>query len=638
MKEIERVGLLKMDFLGLSTLTLIQDALAEIKRTTGTDLDIDHVALDDAKTYELFGEGLTYGVFQFESSGMRDILRKARPQRLDDLIALNARYRPGPLRSGMVDDFISRKGGKTEIKYELPQLEPILNDTYGVIAYQEQVMRIAASLASFSLGQSDVLRKAMGKKNPAVMQAQREKFVKGAVANGINEKKATKIFDLMEYFAGYGFNKSHSTTYAFLAYQTGYLKANYPWHFQAALLTIEAQNTDKVALYLGECRDRGVPVLPPDINESELRFTVTPAGVRFGLTAIKNVGEGAIESILAVRRESGGRLASLQQLCEGLDLRLVNKRVLEALVKAGALDSLAPPVASGVERPLRKLRAQLMAALDAAVEHGARVQRDRELGQADLFGGGDDEASGAVTMALPDVAAWTETELLNAEKESLGLFWTGHPIDAHAADLAEIGARTIADLLAAEETVATGEDDEPASRPAARHGEEITVGGIVTATRQLKTRKGDPMAVCTLEDRHGGVEVVVFPEAYKQARPLIENGTMVLVRGKLERDDERVQVLASEVLGMGTVRERLAHEMAITVAMPPHGRETFEALADLFSQHRGDKPVTFQLLVKGQNRPLRVRAQVSSHIRVRPSSALVREVEKICGAGAVALR
>ena len=636
MKEVERVGLLKMDFLGLSTLTLIQDALAEIKRTEGFDLDIDNVPLDDAKTYQLFVDGQTYGIFQFESSGMREILRRAKPQRLEDLIAMNALYRPGPLKGGMVDDYINRKAGRSEVKYELASLEPILADTYGVIAYQEQVMRMASVLAGFTMGQSDVLRKAMGKKNPAVMQAQREKFVKGAVANGINEKKATKIFDLMEHFAGYGFNKSHSTTYAFLAYQTGYLKANYPWHFQAALLTIEAQTTEKVALYLGECRDRGVPVLPPDINESELRFTVTPGGVRFGLTAIKNVGEGAIESILAVRAASGGRLRSLQQLCEGLDLRLVNKRVLEALVKAGALDSLAPPAPAGVDRPLRKLRAQLMAALDAAVEHGARVQRDRDLGQADLFGGGE-EAGGAVVTALPEVAPWTETELLNAEKEALGLFWTGHPIDAHAADLAELGARTIADLLTFEDPAAADEDDAPA-RPAARHGEEITVGGIVTATRQLKTRKGDPMAVCTLEDRHGGVEVVVFPEAYKQARPLIENGTMVLVRGKLERDDERVQVLASEVVGMGTVRERLAREMAITVTVPPHGRETFEALADLFSQHRGDKPVTFQLLVKGQHRPLRVRAQVSAHIRVRPSSALVQEVEKICGAGAVLLR
>src|SRR5215510_8800555 len=346
MKDIERVGLLKMDFLGLSTLTLIDDCVKEIARTTGDQLDIDRVPLDDAKTYQIFQEGQTFGIFQFESSGMRDILRKSKPQSLEDLIALNALYRPGPLRSGMVDDFIARKGGKIEIKYELPQLEGILAETYGVIAYQEQVMRIARELGGFTLGEADILRKAMGKKKPEVMQAQRAKFVNGAKKNGINQKKATHIFDLMEHFAGYGFPKAHSTAYAILAYQTAYLKANYPWHFAAALLTIEAQNTDKLALYLGECRDRGIPVLPPDVNESQLRFTVEPGkGVRFGLTAIKNVGGGAIESLLAVRTKQG-RIRTLSALCEELDLRLVNKRVFESLIKAGAFDSLAPDVES----------------------------------------------------------------------------------------------------------------------------------------------------------------------------------------------------------------------------------------------------------------------------------------------------
>src|SRR5687768_16256436 len=317
MKEVERVGLLKMDFLGLSTLTLIRDALDEIKRTEGIDLGIDAIPLDDAKTYRLFCDGQTYGVFQFESSGMRELLRKAKPERLDDLIALNALYRPGPLKSGMVDDYISRKQGKTEVKYELSQLEPILNDTYGVIAYQEQVMRIAAVLAGFTMGQSDMLRKAMGKKDPKVMAKQREAFNNGAKAKGVNDKKATKIFDLMEYFAGYGFNKTHSTTYAFLAYQTANLKANSQRHFAAALLTIEAANTDKLALYIGECRDRGIAVLPPDINESHLHFTVVPEGVRFGLTAIKGLGEGAIRSMLEVRNTIG-RITSLHQLCEAL--------------------------------------------------------------------------------------------------------------------------------------------------------------------------------------------------------------------------------------------------------------------------------------------------------------------------------
>src|SRR5687768_16632395 len=430
MKEVERVGLLKMDFLGLSTLTLICDALMEIKRTEGIVLDIDAIPLDDAKTYKLFGDGQTYGVFQFESSGMRELLRKAKPERLDDLIALNALYRPGPLKSGMVDDFISRKQGKTEVKYELPQLAPILGDTYGVIAYQEQVMRIAAVLAGFSMGQSDVLRKAMGKKDPKVMAKQREAFMDGARANGINEKKATKIFDLMEFFAGYGFNKSHSTTYAWIAYQTGFLKANYPWHFMAALLTIEAANTDKLAMYLGECRDLGIPILAPDVNSSELAFTVIKEGVRFGLSAVKNVGEGAILSMLAVRRDLGG-IDSLFTLCEHADLRLVNKRVLESLVKAGALDSLLPESAGTVA----SRRARLFAAVDKAIENGGRHQRDRDKGQSQLFGGAADDGP-AVIATLPDAAPWTEIQQLAGEKEALGLYMSGHPLDRYGAELA----------------------------------------------------------------------------------------------------------------------------------------------------------------------------------------------------------
>ena len=605
MKEVERMGLLKMDFLGLSTLTLIHDALAEIERTTGTALDIDAIPLDDAKTYQLFADGQTYGIFQFESSGMRDILRRAKPQRLDDLIAMNALYRPGPLRSGMVDDYIARKQGTKEIKYELPQLEPILSDTYGVIAYQEQVMRIAATLASFTLGQSDLLRKAMGKKNPAVMQAQREKFVQGAAANGINEKRATKIFDLMEHFAGYGFNKSHSTAYAYLAYQTAYLKANYPWHFAAALLTIEAQNTDKLALYLGECRDRGIPVLPPDVNESELRFTVTPAGVRFGLTAVKNVGEAAILAVLEHRRACG-RVGSLPELCEGIDLRIVNKRVLESLVKSGAADSLAPVRAGDAPAPTR------LAATAAARRPGrvrwsmaCRVQRDKDQGQADLFGGGDEDG---VTLAsavppLPDAPAWSEIEQLNFEHEALGVFWSGHPIDSHAADLREFGARTIAELAPGEAVLDAPAEGPGHSRPLPKSGDEVVVAGIISGVRPLKTRKGDRMGVFTLEDRHGGIEVVVYTEPFARFERLIENGGLVVVRGRLDKDDEESRLYASDIAPIESVRERLARELAITMAVPPHGRQTFEALAALFDQHRGDKPVTLQLEIRGRDAP-----------------------------------
>ena len=616
MKEVERVGLLKMDFLGLSTLTLIRDALDEIKRTENIEVDIDAVSLDDRKTYELFSDGQTYGVFQFESSGMRELLRKAKPERLDDLIALNALYRPGPLKSGMVDDFVARKQGRTEVKYELPQLAPILSDTYGVIAYQEQVMRIAAVLAGFSMGQSDVLRKAMGKKDPKVMAKQRAAFMEGARANGINEKKAAKIFDLMEFFAGYGFNKSHSTTYALLAYQTAWLKANYPRHFIAALLTIEAANTEKLAMYLGECRELGVPILPPDINSSELAFSVVPDGVRFGLGAVKNVGEGAVLSMLAVRKERG-RIDSLYTLCEDVDLRLVNKRVLESLIKAGALDSLV----AGNEPPSIR-RARLFAAVDRALEHGGRHQRDREKGQSQLFGGAaafEDADAALDAVPLPDVPAWTESQQLAGEKEALGFYMSGHPLERFARDLTLFGARRVAEVAGSEA--------------------DIWMAGIVSGLRPLKTRKGDRMAVFMLDDVDGSVEVVVFPETFGKHGSLIEVDAMLLVRGKLEKDDESARLVATELLPIAALMERTTREVAIHLKAPKHGRPTFEALAELLSRHRGDRRVSIELDVmdvRGPDRPLRVRAEVTQ--RVKPSERLVAEVEQLCGTGSVELK
>ena len=621
MKEVERVGLLKMDFLGLSTLTLIQDALAEIKRTEGVDLDIDAIPLDDPKTYQLFVDGQTYGIFQFESSGMREILRKARPQRLDDLIAMNALYRPGPLKSGMVDDFIARKAGRSEVKYELPQLEPILSDTYGVIAYQEQVMRIASVLAGFSLGQSDVLRKAMGKKDPKVMAKQREAFMEGARAKGINEKKAAKIFDLMEYFAGYGFNKSHSTAYAYLAYQTAYLKANYPKHFAAALLTIEAANTDKLALYIGECRDRGIQVLPPDINESQLHFTVVPEGVRFGLTAIKGLGEGAIRSVLDVRAATGC-ITSLHQLCESLDLRLVNKRVLEALVKSGACDTLIP---QGI--PLTTGRATLFGAVDGAIEHGGRTQRDRDLGQSSLFGG-DEEAGGVSIIKLPDSRPWTEMELLGYEKEALGLYLSGHPIDRHAGDLRAFGARTVGDLTLGDLPPSTD------GSPGRLLVEDVHVGGIVSGLRPLKTKKGDPMCVFALEDHQGTVEVVVFPETYAKYRAACENDALLLVRGKFERDEESARLQATEVLPLAQLRERLSRGVRIRLRAGI-SRETIGQLWDVVAAFRGDRPLAIEVVVNGGAEHAVVRMDINASIRVRPSEQFVTAVEQLCGQGTV---
>jgi len=650
MKEIERVGLLKMDFLGLSTLTLIDDALKEIKRTEGVEADIDNLPLDDANTFKVFAEGATYGVFQFESSGMRDLLRRAKPSRFDDLIALNALYRPGPLKSGMVDDWVERKQGKREVVYELPQLESILSDSYGVIAYQEHVLRIAQAVAGYTLGQADVLRKAMGKKDPAVMAKERQRFVQGAVAKGINEKKAVKLFEQIEHFAGYGFNKAHATAYALLAYRTAWLKANYPWHFAASLFTIEAQNTEKLAMYLGEARERAIPVLPPDINESRLRFTVEPGkGVRFGLTAIKNVGEGAIESLLSVRKTMG-RIRSLHALCENLDLRLVNKRVFESLVKAGAFDNVGREAsACSAALPSATLRPRLLTAIDAACEHGARHQRDRDEGQAQLFGAvGDPEGhaadvAAAAHLVLPEAVPWTDVEQLAFEKETLGLYWSGHPVDRFAAELKAFGARATNEL--AEQPVAAGRDDTWGPNGRKPLEPDTSIGGIIAACRQLKTKKGDRMAVFTLEDAHGGVEVIAFPETYQRAGALIETGQMVLVRGKLERDDESVRILGTEIVPIETVRERLAREVAI-VLKKPADRHTFEALGEIFARHRGDRRVSFEIelppaaapSVPARDRRLRVKADVSSQIRVRPSPALVAEVEQVVGQGAVSFR
>jgi DNA polymerase-3 subunit alpha len=622
MKEVERVGLLKMDFLGLSTLTLIQDALAEIKRTEGFELDIDNVPLDDAKSYQLFVDGQTYGIFQFESSGMREILRRAKPQRLEDLIAMNALYRPGPLKGGMVDDYINRKAGRSEVKYDLASLQPILEETYGVIAYQEQVMRMASVLAGFTMGQSDVLRKAMGKKDPKVMAKQREAFMAGALAKGISERKASKIFELMEFFAGYGFNKSHSTAYAFLAYQTAYLKANYPRHFAAALLTIEAANTAKLAVYIAESRDRGISVLPPDINESQLHFTVVPEGVRFGLTAIKGLGEGAIHAILDVRRQSG-RITSLHQLCEELDLRVVNKKVLEALVKSGACDSLIP---KGVT--LQAGRAKLFGAVDGAIEHGNRTQRDRDQGQADLFGGGE-EGSLAI-IRLPDSPPWTEMELLAHEKDALGLYLSGHPIDRHADSLRAFGAKTVGDLTMTEIPQSTD------GSPGRLVVEDVYVGGIVSGFRGLKTKKGDPMCVFTLEDHQGAIEVVVFPESFARHRQLIENGALLLVRGRFERDEESSRFQCAELLPLSALRERLSRGVRIRLkgTCP---RETIEALWEVMTKHRGDRPVAVEVEMNGGSRHVIVRAEVTQSIRVRTSEQFVTDVEQLCGPGSVTI-
>lgn len=609
MKEIERIGLLKVDFLGLSTLTLLADAVSQIKQATTTDIHLETIPLNDAKTYDLFSKGQTLGIFQFESTGMRETLRKAKPQRFGDLIALNALYRPGPLRGGVIDDFIARRHKRVEIVYEVPQLEPILRETYGVIAYQEQVMRITSELAGFTMGEADVLRKAMGKKDASVMQAQRERFIAGATERKISKRKATKIFDLVEYFSGYGFNKSHSTTYALLAYQTAYLKANFPRYFMAALLTIERHNAEKLAVYLGECRDLSVPILPPDINASDLYFKVTDQGIRFGLAAVKNAGESALTSILHAR-EMLGQVVSLNRLCEEIDLRLVNKRVLESLVKAGAFDCL---VNGGSDVPVATRRARLLASVDPAMEHGSRRQRDRDRGQSELFGESDAAGAGG-GMRLAEATPWTEAEQLANEKEALGLYLSGHPLDRLEGMLHAAGVKRIEDLTRSEASV--------------------PVAGIISQSRSLRTRKGNPMAVITLEDRAGSLETVVFPEAYGKYAALIQTDKLVVVRGRLEKDDESIRLLAKEIQSIEAVLGASGKEITVHLSAPPHDQATLESLADLFNRHQGTRKVILVLELHTQVPPIKVRAELSK-LGIQPSEEFIEEVERICGKGTV---
>jgi DNA polymerase-3 subunit alpha len=603
MKGVERVGLLKMDFLGLRTLTLIDNCVKMIEVQTGERLEPDKLPLDDARTYELFTQGRTSGLFQFESDGMRDILKRFKPDQLEHLTALNALYRPGPMQ--MIDDFVRRRYGQTKVTYEHPALEPILKGTYGVIVYQEQVMQIASALAGFALGEADILRKAMGKKNAEVMATQKQRFLEGCKARGVPEKKAGRIWDHMEQFAGYGFNKSHSAAYAWLAYQTAYLKANYPAFFMAALLTSERANTDKMVSYIGECREMGINVLPPDVNQSDIFFTVVEGRhLRFGLAAIKNVGEGAVEAVLRARAD--GPFRSLFDFCERVDLRAVNRRVVESFIKSGSFDSLDPR------------RAALFAAIDRGMEAGQKRQRDDEQGQSSLFGEGG--ATGEAETGgdrIPDTPSWGEGERLAHEKESLGFFITGHPLERFRAELAQWATTT------------TGSLAERADAP------EVTLGGIITGLRLIKTRKGDRMASFLLEDLEGSAEALVFPETYKKVAGRLADDELVLVKGKAEVLDEgRGRLLVSEVLPLDAAKLAQARYVTIRVPLAAWDRSKGERLRDILGSHRGECPVTLELVRPGA---FAVALAPSAYYRVRPDALLRDEVEALLGPGTLIL-
>jgi DNA polymerase III subunit alpha len=604
MVAIEKMGLLKMDFLGLTTLTILDDSLKLIAQTRGEKIGLQDIPLDNQETYEkVFHRALTSGVFQFESHGMRDVLRRYKPNTIDDLTALNALYRPGPIQGGMIDDFIDRKHGRKKIEYELPELKDILDETQGVIVYQEQVMRIANTLAGYSMGEADVLRRAMGKKIASEMAAQRERFVNGAVHRGYPHKKIEKVFDLMEQFAAYGFPKAHSAAYALLAYHTAYLKTRYPVEFMAALLTSVTGNTDDVVKYINECREMGIAVEPPDINVSDANFTPHGEAIRFGLAAVKNVGHNAIESIIAGRKELG-RYASLYEFCEKVDLRLLNKRVLESLVKSGAMDSFGR-------------RAQLMAVLDKAIDRALKTQRDAESGQHGLFGVFQQESAGD-NDRLPETPDWDEHTRLAAEKEILGFFITGHPLEKYSDKLQDLGALSTADIAAMKSS--TGKD------------ENITTAGMITNIRVLKSKKGDFYAQGTLEDMQGSVEMIVFPEAYKKLGDKVKLEVPVLVRGGVRIEEgANPKLTANEILPLEDARVPLPRSLRIRIRAQASNEATVDELFALFTRCKGEAKVLFDV-ERADDFMVVMEAE---GYNVLPDRNFMARVEELCGRGAV---
>ncbi|MDX2177972.1 MAG: DNA polymerase III subunit alpha [Bryobacteraceae bacterium] len=597
MNGLEKLGLLKMDFLGLTTLTIIEDATKLIERYRGVKIAIDELPLDDPKTYELFGKAYTSGVFQFESPGMRDVLRRYQPSRVEDLCALNALYRPGPLKGGVVDDFINRKHGRSPVVYDPPDLKEILEETYGVMLYQEQVMQVANKMAGYSLGEADMLRRAMGKKKVEEMAQQRERFLSGAKAKGYAAKKAEKIFDLMAQFAEYGFNKSHSAAYGYLAYITAYLKANYPVEFMSALLTSETGNTAKVVKYINECRDMQIRVLAPDVNHSDLDFTPDGDAIRFGLGAVKNVGANAVEAIVAARRD-GGPFASIFKFCERVDMSQVNRRVIESLVKAGALDSLG------------STRSQTMAALDSAIETGVRAQRDRLSGQSGLFGGLLEAEN--PEPALPNVPDWTPREKLAGEKEVLGYYVSGHPLDEFQDRIPDIRTHTTANL-------------EGLARAT-----EVKLCALLTQIQRKRNRDGKPWAAFQIEDREGTIEGVAFTTVYEGLQQFLQEDRAMLIRATvLPEESGPPKLSVQDLVPLELARVDLATMVAIKVKVGANGLDRATELQSLFTRKPGDAHVRLRL---EKRQDFSVTLDVAA--RVRPDREFRAEVERICGTDA----
>ena len=607
MESLEKIGLLKMDFLGLRTLTVIDDTLKIIKRIQKKEIRWRDVPLDDKKTFNMLCNAQSIGVFQLESSGMRDILKKLRPDKFEDLIAILALYRPGPIGSGMVDDFIKRKHGVVPIVYDHPLLEPILKDTYGIIVFQEQIMKIVNILAGFSLGKSDSLRRAISKKKEEVLLEARKDFVEGCAKNQIDTKIADKIFNFIVHFAGYGFNKSHSAAYAMISYQTAYLKANYSVEFMTALLSSEKDNTDKVVLYIDEAENMGLKVLPPDVNESFPQFTVVGADtIRFGLSAVKNVGQAAIDAIIQGRIKAN-RFKSFYEMTESVDLRVVNRKVLESLIKCGAFDSM------GI------FRSRLFESLERALNRAGQAQKDKSSGQISFFDSFDQAKKADGSDEMPDIPEWDENTRLTYEKEMLGFYVTGHPLDRYRKEIrsySTVNSVTIANR---------------------RDQEEVTIGGLVSKLKLTQTKKNNErMAIITVDDPEGSLDMLIFPRTYKECGHLLAKDAILFFKGAVDKKEGTPKLLVNEITAMKDSHKKFTRSVHIRLAASGgEGQaETLKNLQGILTQHRGSTPVYLEFL--GENNA-RQQLLVDRSLFVAPSEDLVQTLQKTFGEGAVQL-
>lgn len=599
--QVEQLGLLKMDLLGLRNLTVIHDALEMIRENRGIDLDINKIPSEDEETCKMLCDGDTIGVFQSESSGFTSLLMQLHPERFEDLIPMVALYRPGPLGSGMAEDFIKRKHGKIPVEYPHPSLEPILKETYGVILYQEQVMQIASVMGGFSLGQADMLRRAMGHKEPEILQQNRETFVDGAVANGVDDRTANYVFDLMVHFAGYGFNKSHSVCYGWIAWQTAYLKAHYRPEFMAAMMTCYNGDRDKVSRYISDTRRAGVVIAAPDVNLSEAYFSVKGDKILFGLDGIQNVGEGAVRSIIEARKQ-GGPFKSLSDFVERADNRGLNSRACESLIRCGALDS------QGANR------SQLLAALPEALGDAQSIRNERASGQLNLFGGEETPE----TIVYPDLPDMDPKEKIEWERKLLGFYVSGHPLDSYKEQLK---ACTPLYHLTAE-----GNQYD---------GRMVTIGGTISRIKGTMTKKGQPMGYVTIEDYDGEVETVVFPSVWETVRPILAEDAAVAIRGRVQANERDVRVLAEEIIPLDKLRASApspAGVLHLYIDAAHDSNEVSQRLAGLFQKHHGKTPVIMHMMRTGQE------IHAAPKFYVNYSSEAERDFRMLLGERAVALR